>query len=231
MKKFYIYKCTNLINNKIYIGKSNNPQKRWSRHIYDSKKDKIGSKQLLFHRAIRKYGYQNFSIEILSEYDSDKECLLAEIDFIKSLKSNDISIGYNLTTGGEGVAGYHRTPEECKAISERNSGNKNGMYGKIETLESRKNRGKKISKTKNNNKTNIKIISKETIDKLKIAVKEKSSQKLTDEQKDLIVNLYNSELYIKRDLAKQFNVAEKTIIYVLRYWIKIKGNKLKRFTD
>ena len=61
MKK-YIYKITNLINNKIYIGQTNNPKRRWQEHKnlgYDTKETK------LLYRAIKKYGKDNFVFEII----------------------------------------------------------------------------------------------------------------------------------------------------------------------
>lgn len=231
MKKFYVYKHTNLINGKIYIGKSNNPKNRWLRHIHDSKNNKIGSKQLLFHRAICKYGKNNFIMEILGEYDTDQIALSEEKKFIELFKSNDLNIGYNLTKGGEGVSGYHRTPEECLAISKRNSGIGNGMFGITASLESRKSRGKKVSETKKKNPTKSKIFAQKTIEKLKIAVKEKSSQKLSDEEKDKIIIMYNTGNFLKRDIAQQYNVELKTIEYIIRYWNEVKVNKNKRLTQ
>lgn len=231
MNKFYVYKHTNIINGKIYIGKSNNPTSRWSRHIYDAKKNRNnGSKQLLFHKAINKYGSSNFILEILQEYASNEEALVGEKFFINKFMSNNCNIGYNLTEGGEGVSGYHRTPEECKNISIRNSGIRNGMYGKIESIESRTSRGNKISKTKKSSKIS-KQITNQTIDKLKIAVKEKLSQKLTDDQKNEIINLYNSGKFIKRDLAARFGIGLKTIQYIIRYWEQVKNNKSKHLSE
>jgi group I intron endonuclease len=231
MSKFYVYRHTNIINNKIYIGKSNDPKGRWARHICDAKKNKNTGKQLLFHRAIIKYGSNNFTMDILSEHENNEEALKSETKFIELFDSNNTKIGYNLTSGGEGVVGFVRTSEQRKKISERNSGENNGMYGRIEGLEARKIRGLKISNTKQNNYSSPRKISKETIEKLKYAVKEKSSQNLTDHQKDQIIILYNSGKFLKRQLSEQFNVEIKTIIYVLRYWNEVKNNKSKYLTQ
>lgn len=57
-----IYKITNLINGKSYIGHSKHILQRWTQHRYDSK-----TKQLPLYRAIRKYGIENFKFEILEE--------------------------------------------------------------------------------------------------------------------------------------------------------------------
>lgn len=231
MRKFFIYKIVNKINNKIYIGKSCDPKMRWARHVYDSKKTRQGSKQLVFHKAISKYRAENFIIEIISEHDNNELALLSEKEWIKYYKSNDLSIGYNMTEGGEGFAGYKRTDEEKEAISIRNSGANNGMFGKPVSKEKREKLSfsVKIAKSKKNNSN--KPFSSEVIEKLKQAVLEKNSQKLSDSEKDEIVILYNGGKFIKRDLAKIFGVEEKTIKYIIRYWREVKGNKSKHLTS
>lgn len=274
--KSYVYKITNKINQKVYIGKSNNPEVRWKIHLYTVNHSEKKHGFSYIHAAIRKYGIENFIFEIIGDYSSEEDALSAEIKYIKEHNSRDREIGYNLTNGGEGQAGRIQSKEERekrsavmiarnnrgtnnknygkklseehkKKISEGNAGKilsqetrlnisiskmgkANGMYGKIESLESRKKRGKKISKTKKESKSQPIIISIETKERLKKATLEKASQKLTDEQKDLIINYYNSEKYIKRTLASIFNVEEKTIQYVIRYWEQIKINKAKKLT-
>ena len=94
MKK-YIYKITNLINNKIYIGQTNNPKRRWQEHKnlgYDTK----GTK--LLYRAIEKYGKDNFAFEIIEgPIDNYNE---KEIYWISYYKSTDKKFGYNILLGG-----------------------------------------------------------------------------------------------------------------------------------
>ena len=58
----YIYKITNDINGKIYIGQTTRTvEKRWKEHLYLAKKDS----SLYLHRSMRKYDARNFSIEII----------------------------------------------------------------------------------------------------------------------------------------------------------------------
>jgi group I intron endonuclease len=92
-----IYKTTNLINNKIYIGKRIFNQDKFFRNKY------YGSGKLL-KEAIDKYGLENFNREILEEIDND---LLEEkeIYWIKFYNSNNLEIGYNLTIGGNSKYG------------------------------------------------------------------------------------------------------------------------------
>ena len=88
-----IYKITNNLNGKIYIGQSVHPNKRWWEHCQRAKEN-IDSYPI--HLAIKKYGEENFSFEILEwteDYDNrEKELII----FYNSLSPN----GYNLASGG-----------------------------------------------------------------------------------------------------------------------------------
>lgn len=100
----YIYKITNKINNKIYIGKTiNSIQHRWNDHI-DAQKNKRAN--YLLYKAINKYGIENFTIEQVEECDN---ILLNEREkyWIKIFGSYCANgHGYNMTIGGEGVMKY-----------------------------------------------------------------------------------------------------------------------------
>ena len=90
----YIYLITNNINNKKYVGKTEQSiQKRFLEHCTDSKKF---SKRPLY-RAMTKYGVENFSISLLEETQYPEE---REIFWIKELDS--YHSGYNATLGGDG---------------------------------------------------------------------------------------------------------------------------------
>jgi hypothetical protein len=95
MKKYFIYKTTNIINGKIYIGI----------HYSDNKNDNyLGSGKTL-KKAIKKYGKENFKKEILFIYDNKQDALNKEFeivneDFVKSSKN------YNMKIGGEGGWDY-----------------------------------------------------------------------------------------------------------------------------
>ena len=100
----YIYKIQNKINNKIYIGQTHyNINKRWSEHCSSSLE--LNSNYPL-HCAIRKYGKENFTIEIIEEIPDE---LLSEheiywIGFYQSYAP--LGKGYNATLGGEGNCLY-----------------------------------------------------------------------------------------------------------------------------
>lgn len=75
---FSIYKITNNINNKIYIGKSKNPYKRFSTHKTLAIKYKGLYECTKLYRSIRKYGKENFSLEILESFQDEKSSYESE---------------------------------------------------------------------------------------------------------------------------------------------------------
>lgn len=92
-----IYKITNLINGKSYIGQSIRLHKRWGGHK-SSFKTRKGNHPIL-HKAFEKYGLSNFSYEIICNAPR-KYLDKLEIHFIKHYKS--YRLGYNADKGGKG---------------------------------------------------------------------------------------------------------------------------------
>ena len=121
--KGYVYKFTSP-SNKVYIGITNDIRRRYAEH-------KRLSKQIInrkFYIALRKYGFENFSFEVLEKYDvKTKEELydvLNEREMYYIEKYDSFNNGYNLTKGGDGTRGlegelnpfYHKHhTEESKA--------------------------------------------------------------------------------------------------------------------
>lgn len=114
MKKGYIYKITNLIDNKIYIGKSTRCSKWYLEHYYGS--------GIIIKQAIQKYGKQNFKKEILEfiNFEDETELDLKECYYIGLYHSTDYNIGYNRSIGGEGAAGKILSEETKLRISQSN---------------------------------------------------------------------------------------------------------------
>lgn len=95
---YYIYKITNLINNKIYIGLTNNFNHRVLQHKSAAK---TGKYNYPLYNSINKYGENNFRFEIIDKTLSKDEIVEKEIYWIKFYDSQNESIGYNLRGGGE----------------------------------------------------------------------------------------------------------------------------------
>lgn len=89
-----IYKITNLINGKIYIGQTiRSLESRWLSHCSSS------SLCLYLSNSIKKYGKENFNVSVLKKCSSLQEMNYYEKFFIKSLNSLAPN-GYNLRDGG-----------------------------------------------------------------------------------------------------------------------------------
>lgn len=99
-----IYKIENLINGKIYIGKSVDIEKRFRTHINDSFNKNKPEYNHLIHKAIRKYKVENFSFDIIEECD-ENELNSREMYWIHIYDCcvlDGRNKGYNMTRGGEG---------------------------------------------------------------------------------------------------------------------------------
>jgi len=97
-----IYKITNSVNNKSYIGQSINIEFRWKEHQRIAKSPNNYSRKNKYplYQAIRKYGLENFTFEILEECQEEilDEREIYWIQFFDSFEN-----GYNLTLGGGGA--------------------------------------------------------------------------------------------------------------------------------
>jgi group I intron endonuclease len=153
MSTWLIYRHINKINNKSYIGLTKqSASRRWQNGLGYSKS------QPLFYRAIKKYGWENFTHEILEENLATlQEAAERESFWIAHYHTwcrDPNCMGYNLTTGGEGTPGHIVSEETKRKISEANcgkirstefkqrlsvkmTGDNNPFYGKTHTEETK----------------------------------------------------------------------------------------------
>lgn len=144
--KCFIYKITNLLNNKIYVGQTYSKKNsnisqiyvRFERHCKDAMK--FGMKvPSAIDKAIYKYGCDNFKVELIEECNSIEEVNKKEIYWISKFNSTDRNIGYNLTKGGEGGDTYKfKSKKEMdiikSKISNSNKGRNNGNSSQVKAI-------------------------------------------------------------------------------------------------
>lgn len=108
-----IYKATNMVNGKVYIGLTTQGLKvRKRRHRGDALS---GKSNLVFHIAIRKYGWDNFKWEIIDTAERADELNDKEVYWISYYDS--YRNGYNSTLGGEGISGFKIPRTEAHNIN------------------------------------------------------------------------------------------------------------------
>jgi group I intron endonuclease len=156
---YKIYLITNLINSKKYIGITKySLEERFSQHI---------KRGFLLTEAIKKYGKEKFSIELIEEVESAERVYELEIFYIKKYDTKAPN-GYNLTDGGDGIFGWQPSDEyrqECsERVKELHKNKKVGMYGRKHNEETKR----KMSEASKGNKNCLgRVLSEET--KLKIS--------------------------------------------------------------
>lgn len=123
----FIYKITNDINGKLYIGKTEllDPEKRWKEHLSDYKKDRNEKRPL--YLAMKKYGEEHFHFEIIEETNNSEEREKYWIETFRTYIGFKDCNGYNATLGGDGkcylnlneneVINYHKEIA-CYVISD-----------------------------------------------------------------------------------------------------------------
>lgn len=116
MRSYDVYKITNKVNNKIYIGiTSKGISARWKEHLYGAEHNC----PFKLHRAIRKYGKDNFSIELIDFCNSWDELTEKEKLYIDEYQSNKDEFGYNMTDGGDGTFGRYLSEETKDKIRQK----------------------------------------------------------------------------------------------------------------
>lgn len=133
----WIYKITNIQNNKVYIGQTIRPiEQRFHRHLNDAINNILDTH---FARAIRKYGKDNFIVEEIDITQTQDELNQKEQYWIKFY--NSVKEGYNETDAISKCGGntyQSKTEEEMEVIKEKirqtKIGTKNPMARKIKRI-------------------------------------------------------------------------------------------------
>lgn len=111
---FVIYKCTNLVNGKVYIGKTVKGLKtRIKTHKADWKNSiKKGDNGKPLYNAFSKYGFENFLWETIDTAQTEEELNQKEIYWINQCEALVDQKGYNVNPGGEGGDNFSRHPDK-----------------------------------------------------------------------------------------------------------------------
>lgn len=200
MNIYCIYKATNLINKKVYIGFDSNWPTRKNSHLRCALSGDYPN--IAFYNAMRKYGIKNFTWEIIYQsLDSSHTLKVMEPFFIKEYNSYlwaKKSNGYNMTLGGEGNLGMKHsdlTKQKHKEITSRWH--------------------KNMSKTeKNQRSVSCSIGQKRRFSTTPESLITKKKKSLSHQGKYLIINP-NGEKYIADHGLKEFALATHLDI---SYW-------------
>lgn len=219
---YTIYKITNLINNKIYIGQTNDFRMRQYQYKSAALNDHTN---MVIVRAMKKYGYENFKFEAIATCKNLDDSNFTEVQVIAQYDSMNLKLGYNLDPGGgshkrgeetikrikEGLLNYYKdndhvnkgkslTDEWKKAISKASMGKPGTNKGKTFSDEWR-----------------LKI-SQAQIEKRNsgyVQAKNSNKQKFTKDQQKEICDLYlDGETSVT--LSRKYNCAKNTIISCLK---------------
>lgn len=172
----FIYKITNITNNKIYIGQSIDVKKRWNDHVHDAFRkinpEKSYNRKYAIHEAIAKYGVNNFIIEIIHELNTIEEANNMEEFYIKQYNCLSPN-GYNLHPGGRNKIPSQETKDKIRAklkivgsfIGKKGKDHPN--FGTHQSIERKQRQSLKLSgDNSSNKKINSKIAREIFLEKL-----------------------------------------------------------------
>jgi group I intron endonuclease len=152
---YIIYLITNTVNGKFYVGQTKQKlHRRWSKHISDAN----CGKGYYFSNAILKYGCEAFKVEQIDTAVDLAKANELEKHYITVYESSNPEKGYNSTYGGEGVpvtpeglekirqamTGMPRSEAAKEKLRVQRLGDKNPMFGKPVSEETRQKRSAKL---------------------------------------------------------------------------------------
>lgn len=181
---YQIYVVVNKINGKMYVGSTERELKiRWQKHLVKVNEGSLCT----LHKAIRKYGRDNFDIRMIEEYQSKEAMLQGEIEYISYFDTYKSPYGYNDTPGGEG--------------GNTNGGKKFSEKWKIKMSETRK--GIVFSDEHKEN------LSKSHLGKIA------PNRKLTFDQAEEIRQEYSIGSVTQKQLGKKYKLSQDCIFHIV----------------
>jgi group I intron endonuclease len=166
-----IYKVTNKVNGKVYIGQTTEcltirKKKHYASRNYYAKMNRH------FSHALRKYKRSDFLWEIIDKCDSKEE--LDEMEFHYIMSYDSYNNGYNMTFGGEGIIGHKHTEESKLKMSLAKKGKPGHMAGF---------KFSKESKAKMSESAKNRVMSPRTLEHCKKISEAKMGHKVSEEAK------------------------------------------------
>jgi group I intron endonuclease len=118
----HVYVITHRESGRHYVGKTSqtNPLRRWKHHQNDAASKR--RRCPLLHAAIRKYGPDSFSFQVVESFNSEAEALYFEAWWIEVLRSRVIGYGFNVYADGTGGAGHTVSEETRQKLRTANLG-------------------------------------------------------------------------------------------------------------
>lgn len=237
-----IYKSTNKINGRVYIGKTvRDFEHRKAQHKTQALNNRYNS---YFHHAIRKYGWDNFDWEVIDFHDDEGTLGLMEEAYI--LFFDSYNNGYNLTRGGDGASGAKRSEETRRKLSEALSGENHPFYGKKRSAETRRKISEAHSGKKHSAETRKKMSEASKRENLSSETRKKLSEALSGENNPMYGKKHSAEtlkkiseaLYGKKvsaETRKKMSEARRKGNYPGTYykqkninpWRRVWGSKIK----
>lgn len=209
-----IYKVTNMVNGKIYIGQTINPKTRWRDHVRNAYFNYGEEYNTIFKRAIRKYGHEAFSFDIIFKIrikgkTDTIRCKIKdiinkeEIRYIEFYDSANKSKGYNISNGGSGNKGVYPSEETRIKMSEsqKNSWNDDRRKKISESMKGENNHMHGVSLSGSLNPMYGRSHSEGAKIKISEALKGRIGHKHSDETKKLLSDLNKGKP--KSDLTKK----------------------------
>jgi group I intron endonuclease len=200
-----VYKITNIINNKIYIGCAIDYEVRIKAHRSCKYKG-----ALLLHRAFLKYGIDNFAFEVIQNYNTKEDMLQGEIMFIEQYNSISPN-GYNLHFGGKGgkiqltEKQLLQRKQHAKSLTQLHIGNKYNL-GRVTSDETKEKISKKLKGQTRTGDTKTKI------SKSKIGNTNSKGVIRSQDYKDKISNALKGRVFSEEHKQKLSEAAKKRML-------------------